>query len=136
MTIMSSDPRCYISNMRTVLKIVCHSLKTRRGRGHTERERDREEKHLPLPLLLPPVLPVTKRHSVHTATKRHGRKESGKLRQVIEREWNAVQRQGERGREREQIRKGRERGEVGGEGGRGSMITCSSDGNSRIDSGG
>lgn len=56
-----------------------------------EEERERKEKHLPLLLLLSPVLPVTKRHSVHTATKRQGRKESGKLRQVIEREWNAVQ---------------------------------------------
>lgn len=100
-----------------------------------KRERDRKEKHLPPLLLLPPVSPVSKRHSVHTATKRQGRKESGKLRQVIEGEWNAVQTEGERERE-SRIRKGRERGEVGGEGGRGSVITCSSDGNSRIDSGG
>lgn len=58
-----------------------------------------KEEHLPLLSLLPPVLPVTKRQSVHTATKRQGRKESSKLRQVIEREWNAVQTERERERE-------------------------------------
>lgn len=66
---------------------------------------------------------MTKQHSVHTATKRQGRKESGKLRQVIEREWNAVQTEGERGRERggereSKIRKGREGERRGGRRGR------------------
>lgn len=120
--------------------LPCHSLKMRgRDRERKKRRKERERERVPTSALTS----STSLACDHTALLSYShwtREKKGK--QWARGKWSGQSgmlcrgREGERERERAKQEGEGERREVGGEGRGGSAITCSSDGNSQLDSGG